>query len=90
MKTVYKYRLQPEDEQLLHLPADARFLHVAQQGEYNSDIFAWVLLDPTAPTVERRIRIYGTGHEIPDSIYLAFLGTLQMNSGLVWHVFEEY
>lgn len=89
MLTVYKYQFKIDDDVRLMLPADARILHVAMQFEPGLPC-VWVLLDPTAPIVERRFRLAGTGHPIEASIgSVTHHGTFLMAGGrLVFHLFE--
>lgn len=52
----------------------------------------WVLVDPDAPLVARRFRLYGTGHEIEDTDagQGTFAGTFQMGPfvGHLWDMGE--
>lgn len=47
----------------------------------------WALVDENRQLEQRKFRVAGTGHPITDNIK-AFVGTIQMESGLVWHLFE--
>lgn len=87
MKTVYKYPLQITSYQKVGMHQHAQVLHVGAQG---NQLFLWALIEDQLPGQERHIRIYGTGHEIDQSMVLNHLGTVQMPDGCVWHVFEEY
>jgi hypothetical protein len=87
MRTVYKFEIQPEHT--LRLPKGSGILSVGVQGD---KMFLWALVDPRNEVVseERRIEVYGTGHEIPNPGDLEFIGTLIMYGGfLVFHVFER-
>ena len=87
MKTIYKYTLDIDDTQVISLPHDATLLSV---GEQNGHLQLWAELDPTAAVINRRIRIFGTGHPVDEDIELRFIGTvITMDGRLVWHVFEE-
>ena len=84
MKTIWKATLPLSPTQDISIPAGAKFLSVAGQGDA---LCAWFLCDSKAPQVNRQIRIVGTGHEVPhDGVYL---GTaLLMDGQLVLHLFE--
>lgn len=85
--SVYKYRLAVEDEQTIELPYNAKLLEVAEQhGEW----CLWALVDPTAPTKPRTLRIAGTGHPIERNVFnYAHISTFMMRGGaLVFHAFE--
>mgnify|MGYP000221082942 CR=1 FL=1 len=85
MKSVYKYTLQVNDEwQKVRIPGQSKIVHVAQQE--NGSVCFWALVDNTIGDDIRSFRIYGTGHQTPESGYI---GTALMHSGLVWHVFER-
>jgi len=84
-RTIYKYEVSPKMN--LTIPLGSKILSVHSQGE---GIFIWMLVDTTVKEVEtKKIRVFGTGHAIPDDIGLSFLGTAFLPSGLVFHVFEE-
>lgn len=91
-KTIYKYELPIVDQVVLVMPKGAIPLCVQAQGD---DLQLWAMVDPKAPMEERKFRIIGTGHPIPDSRDLVYIDTVQVriNSAyggvLVWHVFES-
>lgn len=83
MSEVWKYRLVIDDEQEIEMPKDAELLHVAEQ---HGRIALWALVIPTGqPTAKRVIVIRGTGDPFWTQPYV---GTVLMESGLVWHVFD--
>ena len=85
MKTVWKFRLEPEI--LIDMPTGAELLSVHGIGH---DIFVWALVDPDALTEERRFLVFGTGHAIHDDMSMRFVGTAILDGGsLVFHVFEK-
>lgn len=88
MKTIYKYEV-PSRGFATMMPEGARILSVGEQG---GGMFVWAIVDSEqSPTVPRRLRVYGTGHPMPDEPG-KFLGTIHVNDGgspLVFHVFEE-
>lgn len=90
MKTIYKYQLQIVDHQLVQIPKKATFLSVQFQ---ENQLCMWLIVDTERMDLEAaHISIFGTGHELPDSVDSAkywYLGTVQQFNGkLVWHIFE--
>ncbi len=88
-KTVWKYRLEVADEQVVEMPANARILTV--QAQFDEPCL-WALVDPDLTAMDRRtILITGTGHRREDlASHVNYLGTLQIAMGLhVFHVFED-
>ena len=86
MKKIYKYPIEVTDEQVVLLPTGAKILTIQSQGDIAC---IWALVDPMAPRNEEiAIRIHGTGHDVPDSENLEYVGTFQMMGGrLVFHSF---
>lgn len=83
--TIWKYPLEITDEQSVMLPEGSDILSAQVQG---GTLCLWVKVNPKAPLSRRTIRIFGTGHPVPDEP-LVFIDTVQMAGGaLVWHVFE--
>ncbi len=87
MKIIFKYLLSLDGIQNIRMPKDAKMLCVQVQ---NHEMCLCVLVDPDSlPKETRHIRIFRTGHKLPD-IKLDYIGTVQMLDGdLIWHVFEE-
>ena len=86
MKRIFKYPLKLQGTQKIKIPKHAKILNIQTQED---DICLWALINPEEPKVSRQIRIFGTGHEVPD-IKLEYIGTIQQLDGsLIWHVFEE-
>lgn len=95
--TVYRYPLKVVDEQIISMPRGAEILTVAKRegsrvmlgvGSHEA-VEMWALVDPDEPTEDRRIRVAGTGHPLPDVDTLQFHGSVQLAGGqLVFHVFE--
>lgn len=81
--TIYSQRFDIQDEVSLSFPKDSIILSVQMQGEM---IAIWYYCDPALEIVNRRFRVYGTGHPV-GAFPLGHLGTLQ-HYGFVWHVFE--
>lgn len=88
MRTIWKFPLEVQQEQLVAMPRDARLLCV--RAQHNSP-HIWVLVDDAAPLEYRRILTRGTGHDataIEDPY--RHVGTYFLRGGdLVYHVFAE-
>jgi hypothetical protein len=85
VSVVYKYPLRPWSI-FLDIPQGARILSCGAQG---SEVVVWVLCDPDAPRVGRIVAGHPTGVKIPPALKDAeFVGTAQMDDGLVFHVFD--
>ncbi len=85
MKTIHKYPLQLKEQQKIHLHEDAQILYA---GEQNGDLFLWARVNTDFDTELRTIQVYGTGHEV-NEFDLGYISTVQMQNGLVFHVFEN-
>lgn len=86
--TIYKYPVMISDEVEVLMPRSARILHVAQQPLAVGDLQVWAHIDKREPMVVRKLRIYGTGHDMPGEPG-RFIGTVLFNGGaLVWHVYD--
>ncbi len=90
MNTIWKYKLEVVDRQLLQIPVGFEILTVQVQ---NDEIALWVMVDRNAPPDSVLIEILGTGNPIPPTPsslpYRNYTGTVQTNGdALVWHVFH--
>lgn len=86
METVYKYKIELQDEQIVKLPRGVKILNVDTQ---DSEIFIWALVDTERDLREIKILIRGTGHEIISCINKKYIGTIQLLGGkLIYHIFE--
>lgn len=86
METIWKFELEVTDEQSIEMPYGAEILSVQWQRD---KLCVWAMVSPTTLSKSNRsFVIFGTGHSIPDNLNAQFLGTVQDNFGLVWHVFE--
>lgn len=100
MRVIWKYRLAVIAHGDIEMPMGADILGVGIQG---SAITLWAMVDTETNLYQtRRIRVYGTGHNIQSHENLKHLGTLQHTlrkpaAGMkgreiveyVWHVFED-
>lgn len=83
---IWKYVLEIKDVQQISMPESAKLLTVQVQ---NNALCLWALVDKAKPMVEKMIKIYGTGNEIPFFTRAKdYIGTVQMGQ-LVWHVFKS-
>lgn len=81
-QVVWKYPLGLALDSWVMMPAGAEPVHVAEQDGQPT---LWAIVDPSEPTVFRRIHVRGTGDLVPD--YSVYVGTVHV-SGYVLHVFD--
>ena len=85
-KQIWKYVLNI-NETKLEMPDQAMVLSVGTQSD---NIYLWALIDTELANTTRTFYTCGTGWDIEKSVeYLFPIGTVQMQNGLVFHVFEE-
>lgn len=84
---IYKYQLPITDHVIeIELPEHHEYCDIQSQNE---SIHLWCMVNPHAPLVKKRFKIFATGQEIesPENYY--FIKTVQIHNGaLVFHVFE--
>ncbi len=86
MRAIWKFPLVLTDRQVVRMPEGAQILHVDEQ---NGQICLWAGITEGKDTEDREIQIIGTGYpELPDE-WVTHLGSVVMQSGYVWHVFER-
>ncbi len=89
-RSVYKHELNRYGTTGLFIARDAKVVHV---GEQDGNVFLWQESDQeNYDSIPRHFHIFGTGHTMPEdnsSVRFQHVGTVQMTSGLVWHVYEE-
>ncbi len=87
MKTIYKFTLAMGLTEL-SIPADAKPLYVAEQGE---ELQLWIELDTEAARVARCFEVFGTGHDMQSEAgAMSYIGTaLMLNGSFVAHVYER-
>lgn len=86
MRTVWKYTLENVNIQKIKMPRTADILHVAVQAGVPC---LWAEVTPDTPEEERTILILGTGHVIPPWTTRRYIGTFQLQDGvLIFHVYE--
>jgi hypothetical protein len=83
---IYKYNVQPNHENVLQLPKNAKILNVQVQ---RNKLECWVLQDEDEMEYKGVIvAVYGTGIPIPTHGRLNYLNTTQTSDGmLVFHTF---
>ena len=82
---IWKYELEVKDSQVLSLPDKAKVLTV-QSINNKPNLFA--LVNPLADTVDRTVRVYGTGDTVDAGG--KYVGSTQVDDGLfTYHIFEE-
>lgn len=87
MKRIFKYPLKIEDEQIVLIGGGGRVLSV---GVQDNRLFVWALVDQSYSAAPVHFYIVGTGNPANHvASHMRFIGTVQMPSGLVWHVFVE-
>lgn len=87
MKTIYKYKLDITEKQVISLPRNYEILKI---NTLNDIPYLWALVDPTADEVNVTIYTYGTGDVISDNWNLIYLETYDItldNYNLVFHTF---
>jgi hypothetical protein len=83
-RVVWKYAV-PVDDRWYPLPMDGEIV-AAGLGKGVNELLVWVLQRPDAePGPERRVRVFGTGHVVPDGA--VHRGTV-FAGPFVWHLFE--
>lgn len=82
---IFKYILTISSKQTIEIPRGFRILSVQNQ---NNNITLWCLIDDENGPTDVNFRIYATGQSCGMSVE-NYIGTVQMNNGLVWHIFKE-
>ena len=82
-KTIYRYRLEITDKQVVPMPKGSVILSAQTKGE---TISLWVLCNPTEIKVPRYFEIYGTGMNLEGK--RKYIATCQIGE-MVWHLFER-
>jgi hypothetical protein len=88
-KTIWRYPVEVIDEQVVTVPAGAKILTIATQGETPC---LWVELTLPGKVWDdgehRTIRIFGTGHPMPDDPGV-YIGSFMLKGGvLVFHAYD--
>lgn len=86
---IYKYKLAYDDRTAIFLPKGFIIRHV---GTQDNTCYIWVEINPAVVRNKQIfIEIFGTGQDIPSDMGVerSFLGTVQCDNGLVWHIFRR-
>ena len=88
MKTVFKYKLETTEYQVLQIPRDGKILTVQIQ---QNNVVLWVLVEADKEYEDRTFIIVGIGHPIYETDKeLIYIGTYQLSDGeFTRHVFEK-
>ena len=88
---VLKYpipRPNSEFRSFILMPVDSVKLSV---GVQDNELVLWALVDPMLPQYQKTLIVVNTGVEIRSmGKYAQFLGTVTMDNGIVWHIWDEY
>ena len=86
MTKIFKYTLYVTDRQTIQMPIVYEILSIQNQGD---TMTIWALVDTAFEITDVVFYIYGTGHDVHHNHGGSnYVGTVQMNNGLVWHVFR--
>ena len=84
MKAIWKFELELQGDQLIHMPVDAEIISYQSQ---NGRIVIWIVVDIWQKMTEpRKFRLIGTGQPFED-FGGSYIGSAQ-NNGFVWHLYE--
>ncbi len=89
MKTIWKYEFEISDNIIIRMPADAEILCVQMQNDIPC---IWAKVNPEKSLINRKFKMYGTGHPITEKIgfFEKYIGTIQkFNGKLIFHIFES-
>lgn len=82
-RAIFKYHITKENNGLIEMPEGSNVVSCQLQ---NGIITIWAIVDESKPLVKRQFDVYGTGWDV--DARNTFIGTVQDNDGLVWHIFE--
>ena len=85
MKTIYKYSISITESQIVNMPIGSNIISLQMQ---NGIATMWAIVDTTESLTPVKIRIFGTGEEIPAGSVLRHIGSIQ-EKGYVWHIFID-
>ena len=85
MRTIWKFKLEITDTQVVSMPDGAVVLSVGLDPF--GDLCLWAVVDPSRPKKPESFTIFGTGNPAPNTLdRRGFIGTVVMKS-FVWHVY---
>ena len=86
MKTIYKYPVKVDDEQIIQMPDDSEILSI--QYQYGRP-YIWAMVDTDKPSIPRKFGLVGTGHPCERLNNAKYVGSFQMQNGaLIFHLFD--
>lgn len=85
MKTIYKYPIKITDEQIINMPIGANIISIQMQNKIAT---IWAIVSTKEILTSVKIRVFGTGEEIPVGSVLRHVGSVQ-DRGYVWHIFID-
>ena len=86
MKVIQKYKLRQVCRQSIDMPVGADILNLQIQ---NSEVTIWVAVPKNAKLEIKTFKTFSTGENIDDYDKLKYVGTYQMPTLSVWHVFVD-
>ena len=84
---IHKQVLKIEDIQTIQVPKDSQLLSVQEQ---RGALTVWYFFQCATEFKYWTFEIIGTGNYGPKADDSFFVSTVQMSSGLVWHVWAHY
>lgn len=87
MKTIWKFPIAFNNEQLIPMPKGATIIYADMQGEM---LCLWAIVDKknAGIAVERRIFVRGTGYPLGKAEGKRYIGSFK-DRIFVWHLFAE-
>lgn len=86
MKSIFKFELAEYGNNVLTAQPGV----VRHVGERHGILTVWIEVDRSVRGLHQyHFDIFGTGHDIPDTYEGQYIGTVQMSTGLVWHIYER-
>lgn len=88
MFTIHKFPLAIASYQAITMPQNACILTVQMQHDNPT---LWAEVNTDHPPEERSFEVFGTGHPMDYGMGISrrYLGTVQDNNELVWHIYER-
>ena len=84
---IYKYNLNLVSNQMVSIPSKSEIMDIQMQ---NGIPVMWALVDIDSKNIDIKIKMYGTGQSLGDSLEdHEYLATVQ-DSPFVWHFFMAY
>jgi hypothetical protein len=90
MRTIYKYQLKLQDDQVIEIPEGAEIISAREQ---RGEICIWAIVPvPTEVQMKITVHIRGTGHTMPEgTANTMFIDTVMLPEvNLVFHLFWSH